>query len=237
MGGKKDEDMEMNKTQQAVDALQKMIELGELAPGSLVSERTLVEMTGFGRTPIREAIQRLAPSYLIRVHASKGIEIPAITVEDQLSGLEVRRAVEALAVELACLRADSSQRISIAALATRLSGHFSLPDYTETIRETHALIIEAAGNQYLGALMLPLQGLSRRFWIVHVRDEQSEIARGSALHQQILTAIADGDATAAVAASAALNDYLVAFSLAVLSKHALKPGGRKELTGPQVPHS
>lgn len=210
----------MNKTQQAVDVLQRMIELGELAPGSMVSERNLVEMTGLGRTPIREAIQRLAPSYLIRVHASKGIEIPAITVEDQLSGLEVRRAVEGLAVELACSRADSPQRAAMAALASRLSGRFSLPEYIETIRETHSLIIEAAGNQYLGAMMLPLQGLSRRFWIVHVRDEQSEIARGGELHRRILSAIADNDAAAAIAASAALNDYLVAFSLAVLSKRS-----------------
>lgn len=214
--------MEMNKTRQAVDVLERMIELGELAPGSMVSERTLVEMTGLGRTPIREAIQRLAPSYMIRVHASKGIEIPAITVEDQLSGLEVRRAVEALAVELACSRAETSQRRSMAALAARLCGRFSLLEYTETIRETHSLIIEAAANQYLGALMLPLQGLSRRFWIVHVRDEQNEIARGGELHHRILSAIAENDATAAVAASIALNDYLVAFSLATLSKRASK---------------
>ena len=82
----------MNKTEQAVAMLQSMIERGELAPGSMVSERTIVEMMGLGRTPIREAIQRLAPSYMIRVHASRGIEIPAITVEDQISRLEVRRA-------------------------------------------------------------------------------------------------------------------------------------------------
>lgn len=212
----------MNKTEQAIDVLQRMIELGELAPGSMVSERTLVELTGLGRTPIREAIQRLAPSYMIRVHASKGIEIPAITVEDQLSGLEVRRAVEVLAVDLACSRADSQQRYSMVALATRLSGRFSLSEYIDTIRETHSLIIEATGNRYLGALMLPLQGLSRRFWIVHVRDEQREIACGQELHRQILSAIAEGDSNAAVTASLALNDYLVEFSLAVLSKHASK---------------
>ena len=47
----------------------------------MVSEPTIIEMMGLGRTPIREAIQRRAPSYMIRIHASRGIEIPATTVD------------------------------------------------------------------------------------------------------------------------------------------------------------
>ncbi len=184
----------MNKTEQAVAMLQGMIERGELAPGSMVSERTIVELIGLGRTPIREAIQRLAPSYMIRVHASRGIEIPAITVEDQLSRLEVRRAVEVLAVDLASKRASKTQREAMQSLASRLEGQFTLQEYTDTIRETHALILDAAGNRYLGSLMLPLQGLSRRFWIVHAREENNDILRGRDLHRAILTAISERDA-------------------------------------------
>ncbi|GHC39685.1 MAG: GntR family transcriptional regulator [Rhodobacteraceae bacterium] len=212
----------MNKTEQAVAMLQGMIERGELAPGSMVSERTIVELIGLGRTPIREAIQRLAPSYMIRVHASRGIEIPAITVEDQLSRLEVRRAVEVLAVDLASKRASKTQREAMQSLASRLEGQFTLQEYTDTIRETHALILDAAGNRYLGSLMLPLQGLSRRFWIVHAREENNDILRGRDLHRAILTAISERDAEAATAASRALNDYLVEFALAVVARQAAR---------------
>lgn len=212
----------MNKTEQAVAMLQGMIERGELAPGSMVSERTIVELIGLGRTPIREAIQRLAPSYMIRVHASRGIEIPAITVEDQLSRLEVRRAVEVLAVDLASKRASKTQREAMQSLASRLEGQFTLQEYTDTIRETHALILDAAGNRYLGSLMLPLQGLSRRFWIVHAREENNDILRGQDLHRAILTAISERDAEAATAASRALNDYLVEFALAVVARQAAR---------------
>lgn len=212
----------MNKTEQAVGMLQAMIERGELAPGSMVSERAIVEMLGLGRTPIREAIQRLAPSYMIRVHASRGIEIPAITVEDQISRLEVRRAVEVLAVDLACKRASKAHQQAMHELASRLEGEFTLQEYTDTIRQTHFLILEATGNPYLGSLMLPLQGLSRRFWIVHAREEGDDIRRGQDLHKQILTAIAYGDAKAAIAASCALNDYLVEFALAVVARQALR---------------
>lgn len=212
----------MNKTEQAVAMLQGMIERGELAPGSMVSERTIVELIGLGRAPIREAIQRLAPSYMIRVHASRGIEIPAITVEDQLSRLEVRRAVEVLAVDLASKRASKTQREAMQSLASRLEGQFTLQEYTDTIRETHALILDAAGNRYLGSLMLPLQGLSRRFWIVHAREENNDILRGRDLHRAILTAISERDAEAATAASRALNDYLVEFALAVVARQAAR---------------
>ena len=212
----------MNKTEQAVAMLQGMIERGELAPGAMVSERTIVELIGLGRTPIREAIQRLAPSYMIRVHASRGIEIPAITVEDQLSRLEVRRAVEVLAVDLASKRASKTQREAMQSLASRLEGQFTLQEYTDTIRETHALILDAAGNRYLGSLMLPLQGLSRRFWIVHAREENNDILRGRDLHRAILTAISERDTEAATAASRALNDYLVEFALAVVARQAAR---------------
>ncbi|GGW47413.1 GntR family transcriptional regulator [Gemmobacter lanyuensis] len=212
----------MNKTEQAVAVLQGMIERGELAPGAMVSERTIVELIGLGRTPIREAIQRLAPSYMIRVHASRGIEIPAITVEDQLSRLEVRRAVEVLAVDLASKRASKTQREAMQSLASRLEGQFTLQEYTDTIRETHALILDAAANRYLGSLMLPLQGLSRRFWIVHAREENNDILRGRDLHRAILTAISERDAEAATAASRALNDYLVEFALAVVARQVAR---------------
>ncbi|OYU39228.1 MAG: GntR family transcriptional regulator [Pseudorhodobacter sp. PARRP1] len=210
----------MTKTDQAIDQLQRMIEHGDLKPGSMVSESQLVEITGFGRTPIREAIQRLATARMIRVHPSKGLEIPAISVEDQLCALEVRRPIEVLAVELAAARAAAPQRAAMQDLAATLAGRFGLRDYTETVRRTHAMIIEAAQNPYLSAAMLPLQALSRRFWITYLRDEVAEIARGGALHRQMLSAVAAGDKVAARAASLALNDYLVAHAVAVIARRA-----------------
>lgn len=211
---------EMNQSEEAVAVLQRLIVRGELKPGSMVSERHLMELTGLGRTPVREAIQRLALSYMVRIHPNKGIEIPGISIEDQLSGLEVRRANELLAVELACARATQKDIAAIEKLAAVLDGEFTLHDYSETVGQTHALIIEAAHNPYLAALMTPLQSLSRRFWVMHVRDEQQEIARGKRLHQQILKGIASKDVAAASTASLTLNAYLVEFALAVVGRMA-----------------
>lgn len=209
-----------SQSDQAVELLQNMIERGELKPGSMVSERVLVEVTGLGRTPVREALQRLALTRMLRIHASKGIEIPAVSVEDQLNGLEVRREMERLAVMLACQRATPKDIGEMAQLTGALAGEFDLSGYAETVRETHSLIIRATGNPYLEAALMPLQSLSRRFWFLHVHDEVKEIAAGKALHAAILSAMVKRDADAACAASLSLNDYLVHFALATVSSRA-----------------
>lgn len=207
----------MVQSEVALSTLQRLIEEGQIKPGSMISERGLMELTGLGRTPVREAVQRLERNYMVRVHPSKGIEIPANSVEDQLSRLEVRRATEVLAVGLACKRATAKDLELIQAMRTALTAEFSFSDYAETVRQTHKLIIDSAHNPYLEALMTPLQALSRRFWLTHVRDEKVEIPRGKALHSEILAAISERDVARAEAASLALNDYLVDFALSTIS--------------------
>jgi DNA-binding GntR family transcriptional regulator len=214
--------VEISKAEQAVSVIQNLIEEGQLKPGSMVSERGLMEATGFGRTPVREAIQRLALHRMLRIHASKGIEIPAISIEDQLSGLEVRRAMEVLVVSLACERATSLEIDAITALSGTLNDNSTLRAYAGTVRQTHALIIEAAHNPYLEAFMTPLQALSRRFWIMHVSDEKREIARVGQLHRNMLSAISERKVAQASEASLALNDYLLQFTLAVVEKRVGK---------------
>ncbi|WP_423205833.1 GntR family transcriptional regulator [Paracoccus yeei] len=210
----------ISQSDQTVAALQDLIERGSLEPGSMVSEHSLMQLTGFGRTPVREAIQRLALSHMLRIHPNRGIEIPAASVEDQLSRLEVRRTIEVLAVTLACERAAREDLADMEVLTAALSGEFSLQSYLDTVRRTHDLIIRAARNPYLETLMAPLQTLSRRFWIMHVKDEAKEIAVGKRLHQRILAAIADRDVEASRQASLELNDYLVQFALDVVSQRA-----------------
>lgn len=208
----------MSQSERARATLQRMIEEGALKPGSMISERELMAITGLGRTPVREAVQRLERGHMVRVHPSKGIEIPADSVEDQLSRLEVRRAMELLAVGLACDRATSADLAHVRAMAERLEGGFSLGDYGETVRLTHGLITDCAHNPYLETLMVPLQSLSRRFWMTHIRDEEAEILRGKTLHRAILVAIANRDARGAEMASLALNDYLVAFAARIIDR-------------------
>lgn len=203
----------ISQSDRAVVLLQNMIEIGELKPGSMVSEHMLMELTSLGRTPVREAIQRMALTHILRIHPNKGIEIPPLSVEDQLSRLEVRRSLELLAVTLACVRATTKDLADIENLSEELKGEFSLVSYIETVRQTHALIVRAAHNPYLEASMTPLQTLSRRFWIMNLKNQAKEISTGKILHGKVLKAIKEQKIDDAKNASLELNDYLAQFSL------------------------
>lgn len=209
--------MSEGKAAQAYRQIERMIVFQQIAPGSLASESMLMERTGLGRTPVREALQLLARNRMVEIHPNKGVLIPPTSVEAELRMLELRRALEALAVRLASHRASEAVRTGMAAMVELLAvDTFTLEAYAETVKETHELIVAGAVNEYLADAIAPLQGLSRRFWFAHVVDHQAEITAGSKLHTQILQAILERDADAAEAASQALNDYLVDFSYATL---------------------
>ena len=208
---------EPGKAAQAYRDIERMVVFGEIEPGSLVSESFLMEETGLGRTPVREALQRLSRNRMVEIHPNKGVLIPSTSVEAQLRMLELRRELESLAVRLACERAGRGDRDGMEAMVKRLEkGGFDLKGYAETVRGTHDLIVRGAHNEYLADAMAPLQGLSRRFWFTHVTDVDTEIKAGANLHVAILKSILARDADAAEEAALELNDYLVDFSYATL---------------------
>lgn len=205
------------KAAKAYREIERLIVFQQIPPGSLASESMLMERTGLGRTPVREALQQLARNRMVEIHPNKGVLIPPTSVEAQLRLLELRRVLEALAVRLACHRATEAIRTRMADMVDLLAGDaFTLEAYAETVKDTHELIVAGAANDYLADAMAPLQGLSRRFWFTHVVDHHAEITVGSKLHTEILQAILERDDDAAEAASQALNDYLVDFSYAAL---------------------
>lgn len=87
-----------SKSDQAYRILEEMIVTTELEPGSLLSESRLVEKLGLGRTPLREALQRLDTENLVEIMPRRGIRITNINIKQQLRLLEVRRTMEALIV-------------------------------------------------------------------------------------------------------------------------------------------
>jgi DNA-binding GntR family transcriptional regulator len=101
---------EPNKTTRAYEAIEGMITFQELVPGSLISEAMLMERTGLGRTPVREALQRLARERMVEIHPNRGVFVPPASIEAQLKLLELRRSLEALAVRLATHRALAEQK-------------------------------------------------------------------------------------------------------------------------------
>ena len=81
---------------------EKIVKL-EYKPGTFLTENFLETSLSRGRTPIREAIQKLAREGLIKVLPRKGLLVTEININDQLKLIQVRREIERLMAKLACL--------------------------------------------------------------------------------------------------------------------------------------
>src|ERR1700709_2708046 len=90
--------------EQAYDLLEEMIVTLVLPPGATLTESMLIEQTGLGRTPMREALQRLSDVGLIDIIPRQGTRVTDINVADQLLLLEVRRELERLIATSAAAR-------------------------------------------------------------------------------------------------------------------------------------
>ncbi|MDB5821707.1 MAG: gntR [Herminiimonas sp.] len=201
-------------TDLAYRKLEEAIVTLKLRPGTSVSESSLSKATGIGRTPVREAIQRLAREHLIHILPQRGLLIPEIDVSKQLRLLETRREIERLVCRSAAKRATASERDRFARLATAMSAAGEANDDVGFIRldgEFNELCIAAAHNEFSEGAMRLMHGLSRRFWYFHYKQaaDLPEIAR---LHAAVASAIAKGDVRAAAAACDELLDNIEAFT-------------------------
>lgn len=204
-----------NKSEVAYNLLEQLITFRELEPGTMVSESQLMKLTELGRTPIREALQKLAAEKMVEIHPRKGILIPLMSVEVQLKLLEVRRTLEEQAVRFAAHRSTVAQKDEMLQLAEQLldkATHADPKRYGDTLKKVHRAVADSTQNEYLTMAMLPLQGLSRRFWFAHIQSFEQEFATAGQLHAATLKAICHGDEAKAAEASLAVNDYLTEFA-------------------------
>ncbi|MBL8384660.1 MAG: GntR family transcriptional regulator [Burkholderiales bacterium] len=203
----------------AYDDLEELIVTMRLAPGSAVSEAELSQRLGIGRTPIREALQRLARERMVTILPRRGVIVAEINVKTQLRLLEVRREVERLVARCAARRADPDERARFAVLADGFESSARGNDEVGFIRidrEFNDLCVAAARNEFAAGAMGLMHSLSRRFWYMHYR-QAADMPATAKLHADIARAIAAGDEAAAGAASDALVDAIEAFTRATVS--------------------
>ena len=206
-------------TEQAYRVIEEQIVTLRLKPGDFLSEQMLSASYGFGRTPIREALQRLAREGLITIIPRKGILVSDINPRRQLLVLEVRRELERLLSRASSERATPEQREQLVAIARGMDQAAKTNDdiaFMRLDREHNALVLEAAHNDYATRAMKLLQGLSRRFWYMHYR-EAADLPLCARLHANQARAIAKGDGEAAARASDKLMDYVENFTRATVS--------------------
>ena len=106
--------------EQAHQRLEELIVTLALAPGSVWSEASLAERLEIGRTPVREAAQRLEAAHLLEIVPRHGIMITTPNIHEQLLVLETRRELERLIAQRAARRALPNEREQMRAAAATL---------------------------------------------------------------------------------------------------------------------
>ena len=205
-------------TEQAYYRLEEMIVTLELAPGAILSEQALSSELGIGRTPIREALQRLSREGLVVVLPRKAIIVTETDPKRQLLVLEVRRELERLLARACAERATEAERRQFAEIADGMEAAASKNNdiaFMRLDRALNALLAEAAHNEYASRAMRSLNGHSRRFWYLHYK-QAADLPKCARLHAEEARAIAKGNAQRAMAAAEKLMDYVESFTRATV---------------------
>jgi DNA-binding GntR family transcriptional regulator len=205
--------------EQAYRIIEEEIVTLALKPGAVISEQALAASTDIGRTPIREALQRLAREGLVTILPRKGILVSDINPRNQLLVLEVRRELERLLSRAGAERATNDQRARLNEIARGMDQAAKTNDdivFMRLDRELNELMVDAAHNDYAARSMKLLQGLSRRFWYMHYRLA-ADLPLCARLHAAQARAIAKSDAALAGEASDKLMDYVENFTRATVS--------------------
>jgi DNA-binding GntR family transcriptional regulator len=162
----------------------------ELAPGALIDERDLIERLGIGRTPVREALRRLAHERLVDVYPRRGMFVTGVDVRQLARLSEVRAVLEPEAARLAAERATDDDRARLDALLAELdAGGSELMQLDERI---HRAVYRAARNDLLEATLEQYYALALRIWMLALERTQ-DLEEAVEAHRDLLEAIRDGD--------------------------------------------
>lgn len=199
--------------------IEDMIVMRTLAPGDMLSEKTLADQLKCGRTPIREALLRLKLEGYIDIHPRRGAMVRPVDVLKQLDLLEVRRPLEATMASLAAERATPGERNLVLQLAEEIlaaAGSDETGAYFQTNKTIHQTCAALTKNETLQKTIGVIHGLSRRFWYTYIEDERRHEAAN--LHAAILRAIGAGNPGAAAAASGDLMNFLERLTRAAINR-------------------
>jgi len=165
----------------------------EMPPGSVVNEARLREELGIGRTPIREALQRLARENLVRSIPHRGTFVTDVNITDLARITEVRVVLEAHAARLAAEKLTTADRESIEELLVQLQGRVTdQRDLMQLDQRIHRLVYRCSHNPFLEATLERYFNLSLRLWYL-VLDREVRLREAVDEHVDLLRAILAGD--------------------------------------------
>jgi DNA-binding GntR family transcriptional regulator len=187
-----------------------------LAPGTVLREDELMSEMAIGRTPLREAVKRLALENLVAVQPRRGTFVTEVEAADIVNIAEVRAELEGFAAEVAALRMDGPARSAAEALVVEIEEVTQPHDQEWLMRfdeRIHRFTWEAAGNPYLVETLERYFTHSLRIWYL-VLDLVPGL--GHTVHDQVnlLQALLDRDGARS---RTIMREHILAFQREILA--------------------
>ncbi len=195
-------------SEQAYQQIRRLIVNLDYAPGDVLREDAIQLSIGIGRTPVREALQRLAREHFITVIPRRGMFVSGIDVSELSILFETRTVLEPYAARLAATRGTSDHWDAMADALDQLSAGSGSTDLTamplpsaelmSVDRACHEIMWEAAGNRFLVDTLDMLYAQSDRLWHLYLADV-AYMSEAIQDHHTILDALREGDSDAVAA--------------------------------------
>ena len=186
-------------SERAYDDIRRMIVRLELAPGAVVREDELQQRLALGRTPIREALQRLVRDQFVVVVPRRGVFVSNIDVSELAMLYETRAILEPYATRLACLRGKPDHWDAMAEALDRAEAPGTPSgELIEIDRQCHEIVWAAADNRFLTDTLDMLYAQSDRLWHMYLADVD-DMEHAVTEHRAILDALRGGDSDGAAA--------------------------------------
>jgi len=158
-----------------------------------------MDTAGIGRTPVREAIQRLSVEGLLQVLPRKGLMVTPLRRSDLSQIIEARRVLERLLVVKAAERATADQRQALRVLAATIeAADTDVDTFFRLDQHLNQLLETACNNQFLVKALTAMHSQCRRLWYLHRR--RLDLPRAAQLHGGLARAVAERDGAGAIRA-------------------------------------
>jgi DNA-binding GntR family transcriptional regulator len=188
----------------------------QLPPGEVLREDELMSAMGIGRTPLREAVKRLALERLVEVQPRRGTFVSEVEAADIQNVTEVRAELEGYAAELAAMRLDPDTRATAETLLRDVEELVIPADQHLLMRvdeQIHRFTWEAARNPFLAQTLERYFTHSLRIWYL-VLDRVPTLGHSVHDQTQLLEAVLDRNGPHA---RTIMREHVLAFQRAILA--------------------
>lgn len=180
--------------------IRRLILAGELAPGSPIAEEGLAVRLGISRTPIREALRRLAEDGLVAAGERQRARVATLGPAEAAGVMAVRAALDALAAESCAGRCSDSTLADLRRRAAQIDALLDAGDIGAAFAadgDLHLALGAASGNAELRAHLARIDGRVQLVRLTCCGQQPDELRRNTARHHELIAAIAAGDAARA----------------------------------------